>query len=121
VLQPQHLQWTVRNGLWAEKAEAGLGDSSESGCCDIVCPSHIPLVSWFRHGKSQLRRLDAERQAADSARRRFEAREERLARLKQERRHRLEEKKRALRGEKEKQERIAAAIDRVRSRREGNP
>jgi electron transport complex protein RnfC len=121
VLQPQHLQWTVRNGLWEETAEAGLGDCIECGCCDIVCPSHIPLVSWFRHGKSELRRLDTERQAADSARRRFEAREERLARLKQERRHRLEEKKRALRGEKEKQERIAAAIDRVRSRREGNP
>ncbi len=61
----------------------------------------------------------AERIAADKARQRFEAREARLARLKQERRRRMEEKKRALGGTQEKQERIAAAIERARSRRAG--
>jgi electron transport complex protein RnfC len=121
VLQPQQLQWTVRNGLWDETVEAGLADCIECGCCDIVCPSHIPLVSWFRHGKSELLRLDAEHKAADRARRRFEAREARLARLKQERRQRIDEKKRALRGDTAKKDRIAAAIERARSRREGKP
>jgi len=119
VLQPQHLQWTVRNALWDETTDGGLADCIECGCCDIVCPSHIPLVSWFRHGKSELRRLEAERLAADTARQRFEAREARLARLKRERKQRMLEKKQALRGDKEKQERIAAAVERVRSRREG--
>jgi len=119
LLQPQHLHWAARNGLWDETAEAGLADCIECGCCDFVCPSHIPLVEWFRHGKSELRQVRAERAAAENARRRFEAREARLARLKQERRQRMDEKKRALGDQQNKQERIAAAIARVRSRREG--
>jgi len=121
VLMPQQLHWSVRNGLWEETVKAGLADCIECGCCDFVCPSHIPLVDWFRHGKSELRRLDAERLAADRARQRFTAREARLARLKQDRRQRMEEKKRDLHGNEEKQERIAAAIERVRKRREGKP
>jgi len=119
LLQPQHLHWTVRNGLWDDTAEAGLADCIECGCCDFVCPSHIPLVEWFRHGKSELRQVWAERVAAENARRRFEAREARLARLKQERRQRMDEKKRALGDQQAQQERIAAAIERARSRREG--
>jgi electron transport complex protein RnfC len=119
LLQPQQLHWAVRNGLWDDSAEAGLADCIECGCCDFVCPSHIPLVEWFRHGKSELREVRAERVAADKARQRFEAREARLERLKQERRHRMDEKKRALGDQQKKQERIAAAVERARSRREG--
>jgi len=118
LLQPQLLHWVTRNGLWDDSAVSGLTDCIECGCCDFVCPSHIPLVEWFRHGKSELRRLATERTAADTARRRFEAREERLARLKRERKQRMEEKKRALGSERAKQERIAAAIERARSQRE---
>jgi electron transport complex protein RnfC len=112
------LHWVTRNGLWDDSAVSGLTDCIECGCCDFVCPSHIPLVEWFRHGKSELRRLGAERSAADAARRRFEAREERLTRLKREREQRMEEKKRALGSKRAKQERIAAAIERARSQRE---
>jgi Na+-translocating ferredoxin:NAD+ oxidoreductase subunit C len=121
VLQPQQLQWAVRHGQWDETVSAGLADCIECGCCDFVCPSHIPLVEWFRHGKSELRRLEAERLAADSARQRFEAREARLDRLKQDRRRRMEEKKRALGDGQDKQKRIADAIERARSRRQENP
>jgi len=121
LLQPQQLQRAVRNGLWDEAAEAGLADCIECGCCDFVCPSHIPLVEWYRHGKSELSRVRGERIAAEHARRRFEAREARLERLKQERRQRMEEKKRALGDQREKQERIAAAVERARSRRDGEP
>jgi electron transport complex protein RnfC len=118
ILQPQQLHWTVRHALWNEPVAAELADCIECGCCDYVCPSHIPLVDWFRHGKSELGRLQAERIAADKARQRFESREARLALLKQERRRRMEKKKQALGDAREKQERIAAAIERVRSRRE---
>ena len=118
LLQPQLLHWVARNGLWDDSAAPGLADCIECGCCDFVCPSHIPLVEWFRHGKSELRRLATERTAADIARRRFEAREERLARLKRERKQHMEEKKRALGSERAKQERIAAAIERARLQRE---
>jgi electron transport complex protein RnfC len=118
VLQPQQLHWTVRNGLWEDTVEAGLADCIECGCCDFVCPSHIPLVEWFRHGKSELDRLAEERQAADRARQRFLTREARLERIRRERQQRLEERKNALGDETARQERIAAAIARAKSRRE---
>jgi len=120
-LLPQQLHWTVRNQLWEETAASGLADCIECGCCDYVCPSHIPLVEWFRHGKSELRRVDAEREAAARARRRFEARQDRLAQLKRDRQRRMEQKKRALGSTQEKQERIAAAIQRARSKRNREP
>jgi len=119
ILQPQQLHWTIRNDLLDEALEAGLDDCIECGCCDFVCPSHIPLVEWFRHGKSEARRLQAERDAATVARQRFEAREARLERLKRERRRRMEDKKRALGDAREQQDRIAAAIQRARARRDG--
>jgi electron transport complex protein RnfC len=119
VLQPQQLHWAVRHGLWDESVAAGLADCIECGCCAFVCPSHIPLVDWFRHGKAELRRLAAEHAAADAARRRFQAREIRLAGLEAERRQRMEEKKRGMRSKREQQERIAAAVERARARRDG--
>ncbi len=116
LLLPQALDWSVRNGLWDDARDLGLADCIACGCCDFVCPSHIPLVDWFRFGKSELRLLRLERNNAEDARQRFEARETRLERLKLERKQRIEEKKRALHSNSEKQKKIAAAIERVRSR-----
>lgn len=121
LLQPQHLDWTIRNSLWDQTAEAGLDDCIECGCCDFVCPSHIPLVDWFRHGKSELRRRELERLRAETARQRFEARETRLAREKQDRRRQRTEKKRALADDPDKRQRIAEAVERARERRKGQP
>jgi electron transport complex protein RnfC len=116
LLLPQSLNWSVRSGLWDDATDFGLSDCIECGCCDFVCPSHIPLVDWFRFGKSELRLLGLERDNAEAARQRFEARETRLERLKQEHKQRIEEKKRALGNDSEKQKKIAAAIERARSR-----
>jgi electron transport complex protein RnfC len=116
LLLPQDLNRSVRNGLWDDTRQLGLSDCIECGCCDYVCPSHIPLVEWFRFGKSELQLLGMERSSAEAARLRFEARETRLARLKQERKQRIEDKKRALGDDSEKQKKIAAAIERARSR-----
>lgn len=118
VLLPQELNHTVRNGLWDETVDLGLKDCIECGCCDFVCPSHIPLTSWFRFGKSELRERLKERQQAETARQRFDAREQRLTRNKQERKQRIADKKRALGDDAEKKKKIAAARDRVRSRQE---
>jgi len=107
LLLPQALDWSVRNGLWDDARNLGLADCIECGCCDFVCPSHIPLVDWFRFGKSELRLLRLERNNAEDARQRFEARETRLERLKLERKQRIEEKKRALHSNSEKQKKIA--------------
>ncbi|MBT8040303.1 MAG: electron transport complex subunit RsxC [Xanthomonadales bacterium] len=119
-LLPQQLNRFIRAGRWTETADAGLADCIECGCCDIVCPSHIPLVEWFRFGKSHLRERAEERARADLARRRFEAREERLDRQKKERKQRIAEKKKALRDSRVSRDRIAEAIARSRKRREND-
>lgn len=118
-LLPQQLNWQIRNQLWDGAAESGLGDCIECGCCDFVCPSHIPLVEWFRFGKSEIKLLHKEKEKAAAAKQRFESREIRLARLKQERKQRMDEKKRSLGSRSDKQEKIAAAIERARKRQAG--
>lgn len=118
LLLPQQLNRFVRAQNWEETRSVGLKDCIECGCCDFVCPSHIPLVEWFRFGKSKLQELAAEKHRADVARDRFEAREERLERKKLLRKQRIAEKKKALRGDSDKQEKIAEAIERARKRRE---
>ena len=119
MLLPQQLMWTVRNGLRDEAGELGLADCIECGCCDFVCPSHISLVAWFRHGKLERQRHAEERRRADIARQRFEAREARLTRIKRERRQRMAEKKRGLADRRARDEEIAAAVERARSKTRG--
>ena len=114
VLLPQQLDWLIRNEQWDDAADSGLADCIECGCCDFVCPSHIPLVEWFRFGKSELHSLKIERQQAETAKHRYEAREARLLRSKEERRQQMMEKKQALRNEAQKQKQLAEAISRAR-------
>jgi len=95
-LLPQQLHMQVKNGLWAQLEEYGLAACIECGCCDFVCPSHIPLVDWFRYGKGELRQRAADSEATDLARERFEAREARLLRKKQERAEKMARRKKML-------------------------
>lgn len=55
---------------------ARLDACSECNRCVEACPSHIPLLDWFRWGKSEARA----RERADAARSRHAMRNERLAR-----------------------------------------
>ena len=57
-----------------------LPDCIECGCCDVVCPSHIPLVQHFRSAKSKVAAKEQERLKAGHARFRYEARQERKQR-----------------------------------------
>ncbi len=120
LLLPQALHWQVRNELLDDAAEYGLSECIECGCCDVVCPSHIPLAEWFRFGKAELRTLAAGRARAELARKRFEAREERLETIERKRRQGLEEKKLALKGDAGKKRKIAATLSRVQARDAGN-
>ncbi|MEL7186544.1 MAG: electron transport complex subunit RsxC, partial [Pseudomonadota bacterium] len=63
----------------------GLTDCIECGCCDLVCPSHIPLTADFRVAKGRIQELADEKARAERARRRFEARNERILRDQRER------------------------------------
>lgn len=118
VLLPQTLHWQASNGQWDDAREQGLMDCIECGCCDFVCPSHIPLLDWFRHGKGMLRQRAAEQAAADLARQRFEARETRLARIKQERKDRIAARKRQMAEGSESKKKVAEALERARKARE---
>jgi len=121
VLLPQELNRVIRAGHWDDTQSFGLGDCIECGCCDLVCPSQIPLVEWFRFGKSELRERAREKRLAGHARERFEARQERLERLKQERKQRMAAKKQALRDAQERKAKVAEAVARAKLKQERKP
>jgi len=96
--------------------EYHLFDCIECGCCDYVCPSHIPLVQYYRYAKTAIWAREREREKADLARRRFEARKARLEREKQERARR--HKKRRTASESERQAKILDALEKAKSKRQ---
>jgi len=84
-LQPQQLFWYACADNERQLRSHGLTDCIECGCCDLVCPSHIPLTYDFRMAKARIREQEDEKARAERARRRFEARNERLQREQRER------------------------------------
>jgi electron transport complex protein RnfC len=84
-LLPQNLYWYARHDQWQQLDEYNLMDCIECGACAYVCPSEIPLVHYFRYGKSNLRLQARKKAKSDRAKARFEAKEARLAREKAER------------------------------------
>lgn len=88
-LQPFELYWWSRASKFDKLENYKLFDCIECGCCDYVCPSHIPLVNYFRFSKSEIQAEERAHKAADSARERFEFREERAEREKREKAERL--------------------------------
>jgi len=79
-LMPQQLLWYANADNEPKLREYGLTDCIECGCCDLVCPSNIPLTFDFRTAKARIRELADEKARAERARKRFEARGERLER-----------------------------------------
>ncbi len=84
-LLPQQIFWYACADDEQQLRAHGLTDCIECGCCDLVCPSHIPLTYDFRMAKARIRELADEKARAQRARRRFEARNERLQRDQRER------------------------------------
>ncbi len=118
-LLPQQLYWYARAKDFDKTQEYNLFDCIECGCCAWVCPSHIPLVQYYRFAKTETWALEKEKQQAEDARRRHEARVERLERLERERKARLRKKKEALEkkstegGQDPKKAAVEAAMKRV--------
>jgi electron transport complex protein RnfC len=120
-LLPQQLYWYARSGNYDAAQDFGLFDCIECGCCAYVCPSHIPLVQYYRHAKTAIWTQEKQKQAADIARGRHEARLARLERIKQERQARLAQRKRAVTGKGDgddpRKAAIQAALERVRQKK----
>ena len=116
-LNPEALFFAVVRDDFAAARAARLDACSECNRCTEVCPSHIPLLDWFRWGKAGL----AERARADAARWRFESRTARLARERAERAARRREvaSPTALPAQTISHAEVLAAIARGRAKRRG--
>jgi electron transport complex protein RnfC len=84
-LLPQQLYWHAKNQQWDKIQEQNLFDCIECGACSYVCPSEIPLVDYFRFAKSEVKFNQQKQKQSELAKRRFDNRELRLARIKTER------------------------------------
>ncbi|HET7221638.1 MAG TPA: 4Fe-4S dicluster domain-containing protein [Rhodanobacteraceae bacterium] len=116
-LNPEALFFSLTHDDFAAAHTARLDACSECSRCVEVCPSHIPLLDWFRWGKAELR----ERARADDARRRFLARNMRLAREREARAARRREMSSpaALPAQTISRNEVLAAIARGKARRRG--
>lgn len=79
-LLPQQLHWFAMGKDYEQLERQNLFDCIECGACAYVCPSSIPLVQYFRAGKSEIRSINLQHSRAEQSRQRFEQRQERLQR-----------------------------------------
>ena len=89
----------AKAGDFGRAQEYHLFDCIECGCCSYVCPSHIPLVDFYRYAKSEIWAREKEKRAADLARERHEFRQFRQEREKKEKAEKLAAKAQAKRAE----------------------
>jgi electron transport complex protein RnfC len=133
------MYWYARAKDLDKVQDYHLFDCIECGCCAHVCPSHIPLVQYYRFAKTEIWASEREKRKSELARRRHELRVARLARIEYERQARLRKKKDALEkkpaggrtgkgadGEDPKKAAIEAAMKRVAAKKaaakkEGDP
>ncbi len=115
-LMPQLLYHSIRTGDIRQTSELALFDCIECGCCDLVCPSHIPLTEYFRLGKSQLRSSLREQQRASKSEQRHQARNQRLEAQQALRAERRAARQQAAADQQQAQQTIAAALARVRGK-----
>ncbi len=121
-LLPQQMFWYSQSKQYDEAEDYNLFDCIECGACAYVCPSEIPLVHYYRKAKSDIRQQKFEKEQAEKARVRFEARKERLEAEKQAReaRHKkaAEARKQAMQKDGGKaQDKIAAALARAKAKK----
>ena len=119
-LQPQYLHWHAREFNPERLEDYRLLDCIECGCCSYVCPSHIPLVDEFRQSKSRIWSLHRKQLEANQNKQRYLNKQQRTQQQKDDglkrKTHKADEKDKenALR---QKQEEIAAAVQRVKAKR----
>ncbi len=119
-LQPQDLYWYSKSNNLEKALEYNLLDCIECGCCTYVCPSHIPLVQYYRYAKSESIAQERAQTAADQARVRNDNRLARIEREKQERaqRNALRTAKADTGDDADKQAAIQAAMERAKAQKE---
>jgi electron transport complex protein RnfC len=71
-LLPQQLYWHIRAKDFEKTEEHNLKDCIECGACSYVCPSHIPLVDYYRFAKTEIREQKIAQEKANLSRERHE-------------------------------------------------
>lgn len=101
-LLPQQLYWYARAEDFDRLQAHNLMDCIECGACSYVCPSNIPLVQYYRASKGAIRQQATDKEKADRSRRRFEFRQERIAREEAEKEAKRQARKLAAEAAKQK-------------------
>nr|WP_243880990.1 electron transport complex subunit RsxC [Shewanella algae] len=118
-LLPQQLYWHSKAEEYDKASAYNLRDCIECGCCSYVCPSDIPLVEYYRVAKAAIKRNHEEKQLAEQAKQRFDARLKRLEAEKQAREAKAKaaaDKRRAAMGSGEKNA-VAEAMARIKAKK----
>jgi len=92
-----------------------LFDCIECGCCTYVCPSHIPLVQYFRFAKTEIWAQELDRKKSDHARERHEFNQYRAERKKLEKEEARRKKQAQLKNSDQNE--VAAALARVSAKK----
>ncbi|RLV59858.1 electron transport complex subunit RsxC [Parashewanella curva] len=118
-LLPQQLFWHAKAEEYDKAASYNLKDCIECGCCSYVCPSDIPLVEYYRIAKSAIKTEEQNKLAAEEAKKRFDARLERLEKEKQarEERSRQAAERRKSSMSSANKDAVAAALARVQAKK----
>ncbi|GAD81219.1 electron transport complex subunit RsxC [Vibrio ezurae] len=123
-LLPQQMLWYSRDKDLDKLEEYNLKDCIECGACAYVCPSNIPLVQYYRQSKAEIKSRNAEQEAAERAKVRFEKRKQRLERDKLEREQKYKQaadKRRSQMKTADGDDAVAAAIERVKQQKSAGP
>ncbi|MFC3120566.1 electron transport complex subunit RsxC [Agaribacter flavus] len=120
-LLPQQMFWYSKAKEYEKAEEYNLFDCIECGACAYVCPSEIPLVHYYRIAKSDIKQQKVDKEKAEKARIRFEARKTRLLKEKKARdeKHRLaaQARQQAMKSDSSAKDKIAAALARAKAKK----
>ena len=123
-LLPQQLFKLAQHDEHTQAKALGMMDCIECGLCAEVCPSHLPLLETYRHSKDWLKVQNMDERAQQLAKRRYDARQQRIEKEDAARQARRQARTERLQSQTAAQSEIEAALARARAKKnnaDGDP